>query len=66
VSKSKETKDQIIARQAEEIRYLREKNAILEKKINALINKIFGSNSEKLDPAQLTLHDKKLMIFSVF
>jgi transposase len=55
VSKPKETKDQIIARQAEEIRYLREKNAILEKKINALINKIFGSNSEKLDPAQLEL-----------
>ena len=28
---------------------------IFEKKINALINKIFGSNSEKLDPAQLDL-----------
>ena len=55
MSGKEEDKDKIIAQLREENRLLREKNAILEKKINALINKIFGSNSEKLDPAQLEL-----------
>ena len=55
MSSKEEDKDKIIAQLREENRLLREKNTILEKKINALINKIFGSNSEKLDPAQLEL-----------
>ena len=41
-------RDEVIARQAAEI-------VILKQQIDALCRRIFGSSSEKLDPAQLEL-----------
>jgi len=48
-------KDGIIANQCVEITGLRNENALLRQKIDLLIRQIFGSKSERLDPAQLEL-----------
>ena len=55
MSQTEEDKDKIIASQREIIESQREKIALLEKKIDHLIRIIYGSKSEKLDPAQLEL-----------
>lgn len=55
MSREKEDKDKIIARQGEEIRLLREENAVLRNKVDAILRMHFGAKSEKLDPAQLEL-----------
>lgn len=50
-----ETSEQTIARQALEIESLKEQNRLLQEKLDHLIRRLFGSKSEKLDPAQLEL-----------
>jgi len=48
-----ETIEQTCARQAREIEALKEQNRLLEQKLEHLIRRLFGSKSEKLDPAQV-------------
>jgi len=55
VSGKKEDKDKIIAKLRDEVRLLREENAILRNKIDAVLRMHFGSKSEKLTPEQLDL-----------
>ncbi|MCP5536647.1 MAG: hypothetical protein H7A51_10505 [Akkermansiaceae bacterium] len=55
MSQTEEDKDKIIASQREIIESQREQIALLEKKVDHLIRIIYGSKSEKLDPAQLEL-----------
>jgi transposase len=55
VSQTDDDKDKIIAAQRELIEKQSEQIALLEKKVEHLIRIIYGSKSEKIDPAQLEL-----------
>jgi hypothetical protein len=44
-----------VAEQATEIKTLRGENALLRQKLQALLHRLFGRKSEKLDPRQLQL-----------
>ena len=44
-----------------QIGYLENKNKILENKIQALVNRIYGRRSEKVDPDQLKLFQQELL-----
>jgi transposase len=45
----------LLQAQAEKLRRLEAENALLRQKIDALVRRLFGAKSEKLDPAQLLL-----------
>lgn len=55
MSKSEQSKDDIIAQLREENALLKASIVTLEKKVDMLIRLHFGSKSEKIDPAQLEL-----------
>lgn len=56
-----ETAQQKIAASQLKIDYLENLNKVLEKRIQALVNRIYGRRSEKVDPAQLLLFQQELL-----
>ena len=50
-----ETSSEVIARLTEELKQSRLENQVLREKIDQLLKRLFGAQSEKLDPAELQM-----------